>query len=327
MARQSLRYLPVGWFSLAMGACGLALALRSARVAIGVPEAPGELVALGALVLEAALVAAYLLRYLKHRDAVVAEFTNPVTLGFTATFPVSLMLAAGCLAPWAEHAAMAVWWLGAGMFAIYQVFALSRWLRGGFELGQVNGGWLIIVLGGFVAPLGGLPLGILTASQVLFGISFVLSPFMVALVLWRAIAGPPLANALRPSLFILLVPPSLTYLLYPAIGGESPFWTKACFYLSVALAFALFAYANQCLSWPFGPAWGAFTFPLDALANAALRNAALTNSSTATLFAWLALGIAAATVALVLGRALGALARGTLCAVPPPPAATGGGSA
>lgn len=327
MARQSLRYLPVGWFGLAMGACGLALALRSARLSLDIPEAPGELVAFGALVLEAALVAAYLLRYLSHRDAVVAEFTNPATLGFTATFPVSLMLAAGCLAPWAEHAAMATWWLGAGLFAIYQVFALSRWLRGGISIGQMNGGWLIIVLGGFVAPLGGLPLGILSASQVLFGISFVLAPFMVALVLGRAIAGPPLPDALKPSLFILLVPPSLTFLLYPAIGGESPFWTRACFYVAVALAFALLAYANQCLSWPFGPGWCMFTFPLDALANAALRNAALTMSSTATVFAWLALGLAAAVVALVLGRALGALARGTLCPVPPPPAAPPGGPA
>lgn len=327
MARQSLRYLPVGWFGLAMGACGLALALRSTRVAIGIPEAPGEFVAFGALLLEATLVAAYLLRYLAHRDAVVAEFRNPATFGFTATFPVSLMLAAGCLAPWAEHVAAGVWWLGAGIFAVYQVTALARWLQGGLEPSQIHGGTLIVVLGGLAAPLGGLPLGLLSGSQLLFGLSFALAPFIGAVVVWRVVTGPPLPEPLRPTLFILLVPPSLVYLLYPAISGESPFWARACFTLAGATAFALFAYSNRCLSWPFGPAWGAFTFPLDALASAALRNAALTNSATATVFAWLALGLASAVVALVLGRALGALARGTLCPVPPPPAATGGGSA
>lgn len=327
MPRQSLRYLPVGWFGLAMGACGLALALRSAQLALGLPAAPGEFVALGALLLEAALVAAYLLRMLRHRDAVVAEFRHPATFGFTATFPLSLMLAAGCLAPWAAHPAMALWWLGAAVFAGYQVLALARWLGGGFEAGQVNGGWLIVVLGGLVAPLAGLPLGMVAASQALFGVSLLLSPVIAGLVLWRAIAGPPMPDALRPTLFILLVPPSLAFTLYPAIAGESPFWVRACFTLALVLACALLASARGCGSWPFGPAWGALTFPLDALAHAALRHAALGTSALATALAWASLALAAATVALVLGRALGALARGTLCPVPPPPAHSGGGPA
>ena len=327
MPRQSLRHLAVGWFGLAMGACGLGLVLRSAHTAIGLPAAPGEFVALGALLLEAALVASYLLRILRHRDAVAAEFRHPATFGLTATFPLSLMLAAGCLAPWAPHAAMALWGLGAALFTGYQVLALSRWLGGGFDAAQVNGGWLIVVLGGLVAPLAGLPLGMVAASQVLFGISLVLSPVMVGVLVWRAIAGPPMPEALRPTLFILLVPPSLAFAFYPAIAGESPFWTRACFFLAVVLAAALLAYARGCRAWPFGPAWGAFTFPLDALAQAALRHAALGTSAFSTALAWVALGLAAAAVALVLGRALGALARGTLCPVPPPPAQPGGGPA
>lgn len=326
MARQSLRYLPVGWFGLAMGLCGLALALRSATVSVGAPSAPGEFVALLALVFEGLLVAIYLVRCLAHRDAVAAEFANPATLGFTATLPVSLLLAAGCLAPWSGAGATVLWWAGAGLFVAYQLYALSRWLRGGFDPAQVNGGWLIIVLGGLIAPLAGLPLGLGGPAKVLFAVSMLLSPFLVALLVWRVLMGPPTPDALRPTLFILLVPPSIVYQFYPAISGESPWWAQACFPLAVALALALVVASRDALRWPFGPAWGAFTFPLDALCTAAMRNAALTSSSLATALAWVTLALAAGTVALVLGRMLGALARGTLCAPPASaPVTTGGG--
>lgn len=322
--QQSVRYLPVGWFGLAMGLCGIALALRSATVSVGAPSAPGEFVALLALGFEALLVAVYVVRCLAHRDAVLAEFANPATLGFTATLPVSLLLAAGCLAPWSGSGAAMLWWAGAVLFALYQVYALSRWLRGGFEASQVNGGWLIIVLGGLIAPLAGLPLGLGGPAKLLFAVSMLLSPFLVMLLVWRVMMGPPMPDALRPTLFILLVPPSIVYQFYPAVTGESPWWAQACLPLAVALAFALVLASRGALRWPFGPAWGAFTFPLDALCTAAMRNAALTTSSLATLLAWITLALAAGTVALVLGRMLGALARGTLCA-PPTPVATGGG--
>lgn len=322
MAAQSVRFLPVGWFGLAMGVCGLAFALRNAARVLAFPMAPGELVALAGIALETVLVAAYAVKYARHRDAAVAEFTNPATMGFTATFPASLMLAAGCLAPWAETIAAGTWWVGAGILVVYQVYALARWLGGGFEAAQVNGGWLIIVLAGLVAPVGGLPLGLHGASQVMFGISLALAPFMVGLLLWRTVAGPPMPEAMRPSLFIFLVPPSLAYVFYGPLSGESPFWIQACLYVSVVLAMALLFASRRFMRWPFGAPWAAFTFPLDALAAAALRNAALKPTLVATSLAWAALALAAFFVALVLGRALGAFARGTLCPVPTPPPQT-----
>jgi len=319
MTTQSLRFLPVGWFGLAMGLAGLAFVLRNAAKVLGVPAALGEVVALGAIALEALLVAAYAARYLRHRDAVVAEFANPATMGFTATFPVSLMLVAGCLAPWAEASAASMWWLGAGILLIYQLYALARWLSGGFDAAQINGGSLIIVLAGLVAPIGGLPLGLLKASQILFGISLAIAPFMVGVLFWRTMVGPRLPDAMRPSLFIFLVPPSLVYVFYGPLAGESPFWTQACLYVSVMLASALLISSRDFLRWPFGAPWAAFTFPLVALASAALRNAALQPSTAASALAWATLALAACAVALVLARALGALARGTLCQIPPPP--------
>jgi tellurite resistance protein len=237
-------------------------------------------------------------------------------MGFTATFPVSLMLVAGCLAPCCEMIAVPAWWLGAGILVVFQIYALARWLGGGIDAAQINAGWMIIVLGGLPAPIGGLPLGLLEASRVLFGISLVATPLIVGLVFWRTLVGPAMPDAMRPSLFIFLVPPSLTYALYPVLSGETPYWVAGCFYFSLILAAALFVASRRLFSWPFGAPWAAFTFPLVTLAAGAIRHASLHPAPIAQGIAWIALALAGFFVALVLGRALGLLARGKLCAPP-----------
>lgn len=309
MAGQSIRFLAVGWFGAAMGLAGLAIALRNASKVLAVPAALGEIVEFAAIVLESALVAAYVLKYARHRDAVRAEFTNPASMGFTGTLPVSLMLVAGCLAPCCEAIAVPVWWLGAGILVVVQLYALARLFGGGIDAAQINAGWLIMVLGGLAAPIGGLPLGLLEASRVLFGISLAASPLVMGLVFWRAIVGPVMPDAMRPSLFIFIVPPSLAYVLYPVLSGETPYWVAACFHFSVVLAIALLIASRRLFGWPFGAPWAAFTFPLDALATAAIRHASVNPSPIASGIAWIALALAGFFVALVLGRALGALVR------------------
>jgi len=98
------------------------------------------------------------------------------------------------------------------------------------------------------------------------------APLVMAILFYRAIAGPPLPDALRPTWFILLVPPSLIYAnglaLYPQLG-----FLETLYFFALALAAALLLVSRRFLRWPFGPPWWAFTFPLDALAYAAARYA------------------------------------------------------
>src|SRR5213075_1917503 len=86
------------------------------------------------------------------------------------------------------------------------------------------------------------------------------------------IVGAALPDRLRPSWFILLVPPSLIYAngvaLYPGAA-----FLEVLFFFGLVLAVALLIVSRGLLRWPFGPAWWAFTFPLDALAYAAARYA------------------------------------------------------
>jgi len=133
----------------------------------------------------------------------------------------------------------------------------------------------------------------------------------MALLFYRAVLGAPLPEALRPSWFILLVPPALIYANGMALFPGSVF-LENLFFACLVLGIALLLASRRFLRWPFGAPWWAFTFPLDALAYAAARYA-LDHPSTlwrAVCAAMLALATLA--VLLVLWRTLrsGAWRRG-----------------
>ena len=271
-----VRSLPVGGFGAVMGLAGLGLTARAAAPVLpGFVRAPAYVtepwVALGALTF-LVLLPLYLAKLWRYPAAVREEFSNPLTLGFCGTLPVGMFLIGGGLAPYWFALAGAIWWIGFALLLCFQVWTLTRWLAGGIEPAQINGGWLIIMVGGIVAPGPGIALGHAEASRFIFDISATAAPMLVTLLFYRAMVSPPLAERLRPTWFILLVPPSLVYAnglaLYPGWDFLEPLYP-----FSLALAVALLVVSRDFRRWPYGPPWWAFTFPLDALAYAAARYA------------------------------------------------------
>lgn len=272
----SLRNLPIGMYGAVMGLAGLGLSARAAAPVLpGVIPAPAyftELwVALGALAF-IVLVPAYGAKLLRYPAAVREELTDPAQLGFCGALPVGMTLLAGGLAPYSVFLGDVLWWASAALILALQVWALSRWLAGGIELAQVNGGWLIGFVGGVVAPGPGLALGHVEAARFLFGVSAAGAPLLMALLLYRAVYAPPLPEPLRPTWFILLVPPSLIYANGSALYEANAF-VEIFYFAGLVLAAALLFNARRFLRWPFAAPWWAFTFPLDALAYAAARYA------------------------------------------------------
>jgi tellurite resistance protein len=303
----SVRDLPIGFYGAVMGLAGLGLTARAAAPLFpGVVRAPAyftELwVALGALAL-LILLPAYLLKAVRYPKAAREDFTNPVQIGFCGALPVGMSLVAGGVAPYSPDLGNALWWISFALMLAFQAWALVRWLSGGIELAQVNAGWLIIMVGGIVLPGPGIALGHVEASRFIFGISAAATPLLMALLFYRAVLGPPLPEVLRPSWFILLVPPSLVYANGVALYAGLSF-LENLFFFSLVLAAALLVYARNLLRWRFGIPWWAFTFPLDALAYAAARYAQDHPSALWRGVAAVALALATLFVLLVLWRTL-----------------------
>ncbi|HEY8067719.1 MAG TPA: hypothetical protein VIF38_02415 [Burkholderiales bacterium] len=310
---QSIRFVPVGLFGAVMGLAGLGVACRAASSVLPLPPLLSEFwfgVALFALL---ALLASYAVKTLRHADAVRDEFANPALIGFCAALPVGMTLVAAGVEPQSRTLAQLLWWCGVPVMLALQGWALTLLFSGRARLAHVNGGWLIVLVGGIVMPFAGLPLGHEDLSAGMFGVSALAAPFVVGAILYRAYAGPELPPALRPSLFVLLVPPSLIYVngdtLWP---GQGAVHLQYLYYLALPLAAALLVSARGFWRWPFGAPWWAFTFPLDALAGAAAHFARAHPAGPWRLLAGGLLLLATAAVVLVLLRTLLALQRGSL---------------
>jgi len=290
-----------------MGLAGLGLTARAAAPLFpGVVRAPAyftELwVALG-LAAFGVLLPAYLAKVLRYPNAAREEFTNPIQLGFCGALPVGMSLVAGGVAPYSFMLGNLLWWAAFGLLIAFQVWTLVRILAGGIELPQVNAGWLIILVGGIVLPGPGIALGHLEASRFVFGISVAAAAILMPLLFYRALAAPPLPEVLRPSWFILLVPPSLIYANGIALFEGAEF-LELLYPFALVLAAALLVYARGFPRWAFGPPWWAFTFPLDALAYAAARYAQDHPSTLWKTLAGAALLLATLAVVMVLWRTL-----------------------
>ena len=306
----NLRDVPIGMYGAVMGLVGLGLSARAAATALpGVVRAPAYVtepwVALGVLAF-VVLVPLYLLKLFRYPAAVREEFTNPVQLGFCGALPVGMFLVGGGLGPYWPSLGSAVWWTGFALLLGFQVWALVRWLSGSIDLAHINAGWLIIMVGGIVAPGPGIGLGHADASRFIFGISASAAPILMALLFYRAIIGAPLPERLRPSWFVLLVPPSLIYANGLALYPGSVF-LETLFFFGLALAVGLLVVSRGLLRWQFSPAWWAFTFPLDALAFAAARYALEHPDPLWKAVAALTLLLAAAFVILCLIKSVAAL--------------------
>jgi tellurite resistance protein len=303
----NLKDVHVGMYGAVMGLAGLGLTARSAATVLpGYVRAPAYVtepwVALGVIAF-VILVPVYLAKLIRHPQQVRQDFTHPGTLGFCGALPVGMSLVAGGVAPYAPAIADALWWTAVVVLIAFQVWGLYRLLWGGMALAEINAGWLILFVGGIVVPGPGLALGHAAMSHVTFGFSAVIAPLVLAILVYRAVLGPPLPEGLRPSWFILLVPPSLIYgngiALFP---GFAPL--ENLYFFGLVLCGALLVYARHLFRWPFTPAWWAFTFPLDALAYAASRFALDHPEPIWRFFAGLTLLIAAVFVTLTLLRSL-----------------------
>lgn len=266
----------VGLYGAVMGLAGLGLTARvAAPLFPGTFRAPAYFtepwVAAGVIAL-AVLLVAYAVKLIRSPSAVKEDFLNPLTLGFCGALPVGMSLVAGGIGAYAPQAGSGLWWLSFALLLAFQAWGLLRLLSGGIELAQINAGWLILFVGGIVLPGPGISLGHAEAARFCFGVSASIAPLLMAMLLYRAITGPALPAALRPTWFILLVPPSLIYANGVALYPDAAL-LELLFPFALMLAVALLVYARRLAQWPFGAPWWAFTFPLDALAYAATRYA------------------------------------------------------
>jgi tellurite resistance protein TehA-like permease len=295
-----MRFPPTGLFGAVMGLVGLGLAARAAAPLFpGVFRAPAYVtepwIAAGTLL----FVVLGLLFFAKVvTGKAKADFVAPERMGALGLIAVSMMLIAAGMAPYQPALADLLWWKALVLYGAGLAWGLVRLAQLGLGTRALTPSWIVLLVGGIVLPAGGIPLGHEALCRWVFCIALLAGLLLVVPLATR----PPLPPPLRPGWFILLAPPALV-----AVHGQALFQHPAfsyALYVAIAVLAALLYFARGIWRWPVNESVWSLTFPLDAFALAASRQALREQSEAWRAVAACALVLAALAVVFSLYRTI-----------------------
>lgn len=308
-SRPYWRRTPPAVFPPIMGLFGLTLAWRRAAEVYALPEAISDLI-LGAVTLVYLFAAGSYLAKVLARPGVVAEEIRilPGLTGVSAMTLSGVLLAAG-LVPFMPALARGLLVVFLALHAGVAILAASWFLRCPPEARRVAPSWHLTFIGFILAPFAAIPLEMNTLALVCFWGPMPVIAAIYAASLWQMSRSDTPAP-LRPLLVIHMAPFAVQATVAMALGMTVLAQVLACGALVLAVIFAV------RLPWltkaGFSPFWGAFTFPL-----AALASAGITVSVSLAPFGWaglVALVSATVVVPAIAIRVMQAWARGVLAA-------------
>ena len=309
-----LPLVPASFFGIVLGLIGLGNPWRVAVRVWGLPPLAGELIMLAGVAVWAIVLFLYAAKWILAREDALAEVRHPIQCCFVGLAGVATMMVSMAAAPYSPAAAELLFLGGLG-FAV----GFAVWRTGGFWMGGRPSEamtpvlYLPTVAAGFVAASAASLHGYGALAQMCFGAAFFSWLGIESVLLHRLLTGPPMEPALRPTLFILLAPPTVGGVAAANVMGDA--WSllpAAMLGYGALQALVLIRLLPWIAAARFTPGYWGSAFGATAFAMLALR---LTEKGAdpviAALAPWLFAG-ANATVAALAAATLGRLTQGEL---------------
>ena len=258
---------PPAIFSPILGLLGLVLALRQAAVILGFGAGGAEVAAGAVLALWVWAVVAIKVKGWRRLSVLLEDMRPLPGRGGLAAASMSGMAAGAVIAPYAPLVALVLLWGALFAHAVLLGLLAASLLRQPAEARSVNPTLHMSVVGFIVAAPALARLGWTASATAIFW------PCLVAAVLIWAASLVDLARhvppaPLRPLLAIHVAPAAV--LSSAAMALEMDGLGTGLAALAVLIAVGLLAAGRWLVPAGFSPMWGAFTFPLAALANGLL---------------------------------------------------------
>lgn len=272
-------FVPVALFASAIGLSALSTGWHIAEDVLHAPAWASIGIGAAAVVAFVGVLASYLAKIVIAPETALSEFRHPISGNLFGTIFISALLIPMVLARVNTSLAFWMWAIGVcGIFA-FNWMVVRRWLASQQVASELTPAWFVPPLGLLNVPLAtpslGLNMSWINLSSLAIG-SF-LCFLLFAIVLGRLIFVTALPDALNPMLLILAGPTSVAMSSYMVITGDAapdPL-AQSLFAVSIFLLLVLAPrLAHLGLACPFKVSWWAVSFPLAAVANAALRIAA-----------------------------------------------------
>ncbi len=309
-----LEHFPITFFAIVMGLSGLTLALHAAEQVLGLPAVFAKIafpVSGGVFLL---LLFFYVLKLIRHPQAVRGEWGHPVKIAFFPAVSISLLLLAVCALPHSRALAHGLWLAGTALQGILAFAVISSWIgHRSFLHPQLGPAWFIPAVGNVIVPIGGMALGYEETSWFFFSMGVLFWMVLLTLVVNRLIFHDPLPGRLQPTLVILIAPPAVGFVAYLRLTGGLDHFAHMLLEMAYVFAIIVLIQLPKLLRLPFAMSFWALSFPLAALTIATLRYGALAGSGFHLRLGQGLLALLLLVIAVLAWRTLIAIGRGEIC--------------
>ncbi|MGE5476750.1 MAG: SLAC1 anion channel family protein [Bacteroidales bacterium] len=308
-----LANFPVPFFATVMGLSGLTLATHKVEALWGTH---GPSVVLFGFTLAVFVVVAcvYTLKAVRHPEAVVAEWRHPVRISFFPAASIGLILLGTAAVAVDLMLARVLWTIGAGLHLCLTLAVMRSWINHSrYEVAHSNPAWFIPVVGNVLVPIAGLRFAPADVSWFFFAIGVVFWIVLLTIVVYRLIFHPPLPGKMVPTLFILLAPPSVSFVSWVGLNGGIDAFARILYFTAMFFFLLLLTQVPKFIKVPFAISWWAYSFPMAAFTIATLLMGERSGNGFYTMVGQGLYGLLALLLAGLVGRTLLAVARHEIC--------------
>lgn len=309
-----LQNMPVSFFAMVMGLVGLTIAWEKASEIFQYNVAIYSTLLIQSVLVFIILSGLYLYKALNFQQALLQEWSNPVTMNFVPAFSISLLLFAIAFMPLSMDVSEVLWSIGTILHMVISMMVINSWLHHEkYEIHHINPAWFIPAVGNVIVPLAGVPLGYPELSWFFFSIGITFWLILMVIVFNRIIFHMPLPEKLLPTLFILIAPPAVGFLAYINLTGELDAFAQVLFNFALFLTILLLSQLPRFIRLPFFLSWWAYTFPLAAMSIASMVMGQLSGRA---FYGYIGLGLLfllSAVVVLLFVKTLKAVQNGKIC--------------
>ena len=299
-----------------MGIAGLSIAWRQASQEFGVTPLISAAAGMLAIVVFVVLGAGYLVKAIRHPDAVRSEFRHPVAGNFFGTITIAILLLSSVVAQLSQPLAEGIWIVGT-IATIALCFTIaSRLLQGKIDVAHAVPAWFIPGVATLDIAVAGGNMPMLWAHEInmfALAVGTMIALLFFTMIMSRMIHHEPLPAGMVPSLLILMAPFEVGFLAYTNFLQRVDTFSGLLFYFGLFIFLTLAPKVFR-RGIPFASGWWAISFPMAALASAALKYSMFVQAWPVTLIAILLLAMLSIAIVVLFVRTLHMLLNGKLLA-------------
>ncbi len=260
-----IKYFQPGFFAIPVGLGGLSIAYQKLALILhnSLLKLIGEGLAYLGLAVWLIVATIYLIKMAKFREEFLKDIRNITKLTILPLSAISLLILSIAFNHFAPQVAVYFAYLGLVLQIAFTLFILRKWISEDLHIQMISPTWYIPVVGLILIPITPLKLGTLNWLFLTFGLVF--WNILTVIIFYRKFFHEPLPEALIPSLFILLAPPSIGFISYIKVTNSFDVISHFLYFTALTFFIVLLINFDKFVKTKFKITWWAYIFPLDAL--------------------------------------------------------------